>query len=330
MASLEYDTGEEVEEIKQGFEMFDVDNKGVIDPVELIETMEEMNIKETNPFLYELLQSLSENDNFKSKGGVTYDEFITFLEEKTNNDNSDESIQRIFSVFKDDQTNLVPIQKIHQKVKEVGDEKSDEELKILIEQSHQGGKELTLEEFQKIMNGSENVVLSDKKEVKKKITPKKNEENNEEKTAKRSYRHMREKKEEKTEEKTEPKEEVTVVETTVTTEQVVENGVPQKEESKTSTKKYSYRNRGSRVGGEEKKEQPKEIATNENESSSSAKKSEEAPTKRYHRRYRDNNKNSSNTTTTETKQETKEDGTTVTTTTTTTKSTSGYSRRSRK
>ena len=47
--------------IKEGFEMFDVENKGKIDPLELKQTLEEMNLKEKNKFMYELFSSLCDN-----------------------------------------------------------------------------------------------------------------------------------------------------------------------------------------------------------------------------------------------------------------------------
>ena len=54
MSKLRYIIEDDIDEIRKGFEMFDVENKGQIDPIELKETMEEMNLKDKNPFIYEL------------------------------------------------------------------------------------------------------------------------------------------------------------------------------------------------------------------------------------------------------------------------------------
>ena len=40
---------DDIEEIRKGFEMFDVNGTGVINPFELLEAMDSMNIKEKNP-----------------------------------------------------------------------------------------------------------------------------------------------------------------------------------------------------------------------------------------------------------------------------------------
>ena len=47
----------DLDEIREGLEMFDVENKGIINPLELKQTMEEMNLKEKNPFMYEMISS---------------------------------------------------------------------------------------------------------------------------------------------------------------------------------------------------------------------------------------------------------------------------------
>ena len=66
----------DIDLIKEGFEMFDIENKGIIDPFELKETIEEMNLKEKNIFLYEFISSLCNTKEIKSKGGITLEEFI--------------------------------------------------------------------------------------------------------------------------------------------------------------------------------------------------------------------------------------------------------------
>ena len=62
---MNYD--DEINEIRKGFEMFDVENKGQIDPFELKETMEEMNLKEKNPFIYELISFLRQKKKSNQK-----------------------------------------------------------------------------------------------------------------------------------------------------------------------------------------------------------------------------------------------------------------------
>ena len=153
MSKLRYILEDDIDEIRKGFEMFDVENKGQIDPIELKETMEEMNLKDKNPFIYELISSLCKNN--KSKGGLTSDEFISILEEKICDVESNQGIKTIFEVFSDSD-NKIPMPTFYQVAKEVGDEDNGEEIRDLVEKSKTGGKEIDFSEFYDIMKNKNN------------------------------------------------------------------------------------------------------------------------------------------------------------------------------
>ena len=140
----------EINEIKKGFEMFDVENKGQIDPFELKETMEEMNLKDINHFIYELISSLCLRKDIKSRGGLTSDEFISLLQEKINDIESKEGIKTIYEVFSDSDRK-VPMPAFYRVAKEVGDEEGRVEIRNLVELSKTGGKEIDFNEFYDIM-----------------------------------------------------------------------------------------------------------------------------------------------------------------------------------
>lgn len=148
-----YYQNDDLNEITKGFEMFDIENKGQIDPLELKETMEEMNLKDKNPFIYEFISYLCNNKDIKSKGGLTPDEFISFLEEEIRDVETKKGIKRIFQVFSD-LDNKIPMPAFYQKAKEVGDENGGLEIKNLIQQSKTGAKELDFDEFYDIMKGN--------------------------------------------------------------------------------------------------------------------------------------------------------------------------------
>ena len=150
MSKLQYYQNDDLNEIIKGFEMFDVENKGQIDPLELKETMEEMNLIDKNPFIYELISSLCSLKDIKTKGGLTPEEFISFLQEKINDVESQEGIKRIFDVFSD-LDNKIPMPTFYKTAREVGDEEGSLEIRDLVEKSKTGGKELDFDEFYEIM-----------------------------------------------------------------------------------------------------------------------------------------------------------------------------------
>ena len=150
------DIKNEISEIENGFQLFDIDNKGLIDPKELKETMDEMNLKEKNPFVYDFISSLCSQKNIKQKGGITSDEFISKLQEKISDNESKEGIKRIFNVFSDSNTEKLPMPSFYQTAREIGDIESEQELKELIDKSNMNGKELNFNEFYDIMTEKEN------------------------------------------------------------------------------------------------------------------------------------------------------------------------------
>ena len=99
MSYLKNNQEDDLEEIKEGFEMFDVENKGLLDPLELRETMEEMNLKDKNPFIYELISSLCTNNDVKSKGGLTSEDFILYLKNKIGDVELEKAVKIIFNAF---------------------------------------------------------------------------------------------------------------------------------------------------------------------------------------------------------------------------------------
>ena len=150
MSNMKYGQEEDLNEIRKGFEMFDVENKGQIDPMELKDTMEEMNLKDKNPFIYGLISTLCLRKDIRTKGGLTAEEFISFLEENLRDSESKQGIKTIFEVFSDSD-NKIPIPTFYQTAREVGDEVGGAEIRDLVEKSKTGGKEIDFNEFYDIM-----------------------------------------------------------------------------------------------------------------------------------------------------------------------------------
>ena len=151
MSRTKYNQEEDLNEIKEGFEMFDVENKGQIDPLELKETMEEMNLKEKNPFIYDIISSFCSDKKIKSKGGLSSDDFISYLENEMSNTKDKKGIKTIFNVFSD-LDNKIPMTTFYQTAREVGDEEGGAEIRDLVEKSKTGGKEIDFDEFYDIMS----------------------------------------------------------------------------------------------------------------------------------------------------------------------------------
>ena len=145
---------DDLEEIRKGFEMFDVDGTGIINPAELLEVMDSMNIKEKNPFIYEIIESLSSEREFRKQGGVKLEDLVNYVYNKVNDTETNVGIRQIFDVINDRDTDTVSMSTFYNLAKDYGDQLSEDEIRYLLEKTQMGGEDLTFDEFYTIMKGA--------------------------------------------------------------------------------------------------------------------------------------------------------------------------------
>ena len=145
---------DDLEEIRKGFEKFDVNGTGIIDPSELLEAMNAMNIKEKNPFIYEIIESLNSEKDIKKKGGVNLDELVSYVYKKVNDTETNMGLRQIHDVINDRDTDTISMTTFYDLARKYGDQLNEDELRMLLEKTQMGGTDLTFDEFYTIMKGS--------------------------------------------------------------------------------------------------------------------------------------------------------------------------------
>ena len=144
-------SNEEVDEIKQAFDLFDTNGTGKIDPKELKAAMQSLGFVSKNPTIYTLIADLDTPEAAKN-GGVNFDDFVGSINNKLGDKESKEGIHRIFELFIDDpNADTITLSSLKKISKELGENMSDEELKDMLERASKNGVELTFEEFYDIM-----------------------------------------------------------------------------------------------------------------------------------------------------------------------------------
>ena len=77
-------------------------------------------------------------------GGISYDDFSDAINNKLNDKESKERIRRIFDLFiGDPNADTITLSSLKKISKELGENMSDEELKIMLERASKNGVELT-------------------------------------------------------------------------------------------------------------------------------------------------------------------------------------------
>jgi Ca2+-binding EF-hand superfamily protein len=144
-------SGEEVDEIRQAFELFDTNGTGRIDPKELKAAMQSLGFDTKNPVIYQLIADLDTPENAK-KGGIDFNTFVEAINDKLGDRSSREGIKRIFQLFIDDPSqDTISLSSLKRISKELGEQMSADELRDMLERASSNGQELTFDEFYEIM-----------------------------------------------------------------------------------------------------------------------------------------------------------------------------------
>ena len=142
---------DEVDEIRQAFELFDTNGTGKIDPKELKAAMQSLGFDTKNPTIFQLIAELDTPDAAK-KGGIDFDSFVEAINNKLGDKESKDGIRRIFDLFIDDpNSETITLSSLRRIARELGEQMSNEELKDMLERASSNGTELTFEEFYDIM-----------------------------------------------------------------------------------------------------------------------------------------------------------------------------------
>jgi Ca2+-binding EF-hand superfamily protein len=144
-------SGDEIDEIRQAFDLFDTNGTGKIDPKELKAAMQSLGFDNKNPVIYQLIAELDTPESTK-KGGIDFDSFVNAINAKLGDRESKEGIRRIFELFIDDpHQKTITLSSLRRIAKELGEQMSSDELKDMLERASSNGTELTFEEFYDIM-----------------------------------------------------------------------------------------------------------------------------------------------------------------------------------
>ena len=148
----------DLEEIRKGFEMFDVDQTGKISPAELLEAYDAMNLKDKNPFIYGLISSLSEEYD-----EITIDELISYIDEKLSDSQSQQGLNLIFDSLCEPNDETLTLSSLPHIARISEDNITEKELRYLIEKAQIGGEEINFDEFYQIIQENSDMSNSNNK-----------------------------------------------------------------------------------------------------------------------------------------------------------------------
>ncbi len=141
-------SADEIEEIKEAFDIFDIDQSGAISVSELLKSMTTLGFDTKNPAIYNMIADMDNNGN----GVIEFEEFLDMMTARISDVNPREDLERVFKLFDDDRTNDISAENLARVAKELGEDISEEELKeIVMRADLDGDGKLTFEDFYQVI-----------------------------------------------------------------------------------------------------------------------------------------------------------------------------------
>ena len=150
-------TEDEIEEIREAFNLFDTEGTGYIDPKELkaamqslgtLLTKQRVGFETKNPMIYGMIAELDTEENHN---GITFEQFLEAITTKLGNKETRDGINRIFDLFDDEKTGTINLRNMKRVAKELGETLSPDELKEILSRAASNGEEITRDDFYNIM-----------------------------------------------------------------------------------------------------------------------------------------------------------------------------------
>lgn len=139
---------EQIQEIRQAFDLFDTEATGTIDVKEIKVVMRALGFE---PKKEELEKMISEIDR-EETGKMNFSDFLTVVTHKMNEKDTKEEILKAFKLFDDDETGAISFDNLKRVAMELGENITDEELQEMIDEADRDGDgQVNEQEFLHIM-----------------------------------------------------------------------------------------------------------------------------------------------------------------------------------
>lgn len=135
-------------EIKEAFNLFDIDKKGVIEQYELRIALRALGFECDREELRDLINQYDTSES----GKITFETFYSVMVKKIRNRDPNEEVEKAFSLFDEDNKGYITLKNLRRVSKEIGENLNDEELQAMIDEFDKELKGyISKDEFKEIM-----------------------------------------------------------------------------------------------------------------------------------------------------------------------------------
>lgn len=121
-------TEEQIEEIREAFNLFDTDHSGSIDYRELKAAMRALGFEVKKEELRKMITDIDADGS----GQIEFPEFLEMMTGKMGEKDTKEEILKVFKLFDDDSTGKISFKNLKRVAKELGENMTEEELQASV------------------------------------------------------------------------------------------------------------------------------------------------------------------------------------------------------
>merc|ERR1712159_99136 len=141
-------TDDQIQEIREAFDLFDTDGSGTIDAKELKVAMRALGLDAKKDEIRRMINDIDKDGS----GTIDFNEFLNMMTARMGDRDSREEILKAFRLFDDGETGKISFKNLKRVAKELGERMTDEELQEMIDEADRDGDgEVNEEEFLRIM-----------------------------------------------------------------------------------------------------------------------------------------------------------------------------------
>merc|ERR1711935_209227 len=126
---------DEIEEIRDAFDLFDIDVSGAISVNELTSAMQSLGFDVKHAVVYNMVSDLDADGS----GEIEFGEFLEVMCAKLSDKNTKEEIDRVFKLFDKDRNGTLEADDLGRVCKELGEDVSEEDIREIIQRADLNG-----------------------------------------------------------------------------------------------------------------------------------------------------------------------------------------------
>jgi centrin-1 len=124
-------SADEVQEVKDAFDLFDSDSSGAVSVNELVESMKSLGLDQKNEAVFDMIKEIDTDGS----GELEFQEFLEMMTARLTNKTPRADIERVFKLFDADRTGEISLDNLKRVAGELGEEVSNEELQEMVQRN---------------------------------------------------------------------------------------------------------------------------------------------------------------------------------------------------